>query len=265
MLALTRPAERLRRGDVIRLDDGSVALVLGDAAPDRSPLGVAGVGVDTGRGRAVFAPGEAVELAPLGPRAPYRVIYADPPWSFDDRGSRIAPDSGKSPNGYPTLDTDAIARLPVRELAAGESAAVLFLWSTWSHLLDGSAARVARSWGFDPVTVYPWIKLTTGGRSGARFETLPTLAPLLDAGLRPVIGAGHYGRACSEPLLVCVKRRGRLTTWVPSLVVAPRGRHSAKPASVYDLIDALVPGGRALELFARRPTPSARWDSWGNE
>lgn len=46
----------------------------------------------------------------------------------------------------------------------------------------------------------------------------------------------------------------------------PLQEHSHKPEEVHQIVERLVGPGRYLELFARRPAPSAStWDVWGNE
>ena len=42
--------------------------------------------------------------------------------------------------------------------------------------------------------------------------------------------------------------------------------HSRKPEEIHQIVERLVGEGPFLELFARRPAPSATpWDIWGNE
>ena len=55
----------------------------------------------------------------------------------------------------------------------------------------------------------------------------------------------------------CLPRSGSL---VPSVIVAPKGEHSAKPELVYEIIEKMYPGPY-IELFARKRR--ANWESWG--
>ena len=69
-----------------------------------------------------------------------------------------------------------------------------------------------------------------------------------------------------EPLLI--GRRGRYPApdpelRPPSVLRAPRGRHSEKPAELYELIERLYPAASKLELFARQAR--AGWAAYGNE
>ena len=48
------------------------------------------------------------------------------------------------------------------------------------------------------------------------------------------------------------------------MIEARRGRHSEKPAAVYELIEGAYPAASKLELFARG-APRPGWAAWGNE
>ena len=79
-------------------------------------------------------------------------------------------------------------------------------------------------------------------------------------------GQGHYFRQQHEVLLLAV--RGAMPTpstaaRVSSVIQAPRGRHSEKPESVYEIIEAMYPGLPKVELFARKRRPG--WTAWGDQ
>ena len=124
--------------------------------------------------------------------ARWPVILADPPWSFRNVATRAAPSyvgPARSERRYDVVaehDLCTMAAAFVRLLAADN--AVLFLWAPNALVIDGTATRVARAWGFEPKQLIPWIKLT---RDGA-----------------PALGMGNYTRVCSEQLMLC--RRGRI-------------------------------------------------------
>lgn len=99
---------------------------------------------------------------------PYATIVADPPWPYEgdmpiNRGSR----TGRTMRflSYSAMSLKEIGALPVRELAT--PGAHLYLWTTNRHL--ETAFGVARSWGFEPVTVLVWCKEPTGHGLGGRF------------------------------------------------------------------------------------------------
>jgi N6-adenosine-specific RNA methylase IME4 len=76
-------------------------------------------------------------------------------------------------------------------------------------------------------------------------------------------GMGKWTRANTEPCLLATRGAPfRLNTDVDQLLVAPRGRHSAKPEEARDRIERLV-GGPYLELFGRARVDG--WTVWGNE
>lgn len=167
----------------------------------------------------------------------YVAISADPPWSYDaGRATRIGPT-------YPTMTVDEIARMPVAACAADR--ALLALWTTAAF--DEAAHHVARAWGFEPKSQVIWVKGRVDERRGL------VLHP----------GMGSYVLA-HEPCLICT--RGGLTAAarnIPSVILAPRGRHSAKPEALQDAVERMVPQGPYLDLFARRIRPG--WTCWGNE
>ena len=174
---------------------------------------------------------------------PYRVLSADPPWLFADKGSRISPSHKGKHYDVMTLDDICDMGSEVQRIAADD--ALLFLWSPHSMVLDGSAHKVATAWGFSPRQEIIWMKTTKAGN--------------------PHIGAGHYSRICTEPMLLCRRGKAKVARRdMPNVIFAPRTKHSAKPDESYRYIEKLTACTRLFELFARRKF-SPRWDVWGNE
>src|SRR5690606_14895132 len=137
-------------------------------------------------------------------------------------------------NHYPPMELDAICALTV---PATEDA-ILFLWVTSPKLEEGIA--VVNAWGFTYRTCMVWVK--------------------------DKIGMGYYARQKHELLLICT--RGNMPTPLPrhrpeSVIEAPRGKHSAKPAEFYELIEAMYPELPKMELFCRSPRDG--WEVWGNQ
>jgi N6-adenosine-specific RNA methylase IME4 len=172
---------------------------------------------------------------------PYSTILADPPWQFQNRTGKVAPEHRRLLR-YPTMDLEEIKLLPVSQLAAARSH--LYLWVPNALLQDG--LEVMRQWGFTYKTNLVWYKIRKDAGPDGR-------------------GVGFYFRNVTELLLFGV--RGSLRTLQPGRtqvnVIATRKReHSRKPDEVYDLIKQCSPGP-FLELFARFSRPG--WHQWGNE
>lgn len=169
----------------------------------------------------------------------YRVIYADPPWSFATYSHK---GKGRSAEAhYDCMTLEDIKALPVADWAADDCA--LLLWAT-DPLLE-KAFDVISAWGFTYKTVgFYWAKQN---KSGNGF----------------FMGTGYYTRANPEQCLLSTRGKPkRLSRSVQKLVVSPRREHSRKPDCVRDRIEALF-DGPYLEMFARSTKPG--WDAWGNE
>lgn len=163
----------------------------------------------------------------------YGLVYADPPWRFEPYSRETGMDRAAD-NHYPTEGTDAICAMvpPVAKDA------VLFLWATAPMLPDG--LQVMRAWGFAYKSHVIWVK--------------------------DRIGTGYWARNKHELLLIGT--RGAIPAPSPgeqfcSVVDAPLGRHSAKPASFAEMIESMFPSLPKLEMFCR--SPRAGWDVWGNQ
>src|ERR1700746_751594 len=84
----------------------------------------------------------------------YKVIYADPPWTFSTYSRK---GKGRSAEAYyDCMSLEEIKAVRVEEWAAKDS--VLFIWTT-DPLLE-QALGVIRAWGFRYKTVgFHWAKL----------------------------------------------------------------------------------------------------------
>lgn len=160
----------------------------------------------------------------------YRVIYADPPWSYNDKQNIEM--LGGAEKHYLTMPLDEICKLPI----PAEDNAVLFIWVT-SPMLEDSF-KVINAWGFKYKTSFVWDKVAHN--------------------------MGHYNSVRHEFLLICT--RGSCTPDVAklfdSVVSIERTEHSRKPKEFRDMIDTLYPIGNRLEMFAREAPEG--WDVWGN-
>jgi len=183
-------------------------------------------------------PAEDLHAKVLGP---YSTILADPPWQFQNRTGKVAPEH-KRLLRYPTMELKEIMELPVSKLAAAKSH--LYLWVPNALLQEG--LKVMEAWGFTYKSNLVWYKIRKDGGPDGR-------------------GVGFYFRNVTELILFGV--RGSMRTLQPgrtqvNIISTRKREHSRKPDEVYDLIEACSPGPY-LELFARFRRPG--WHQWGNE
>lgn len=168
----------------------------------------------------------------------YIVIYADPPWSYNDKQSgSISESYGAADKHYPTMTLSELKSLPINNLAADNS--VLFLWSTAPLIED--ALELCRAWGFKYKAQFIWDKVNHN--------------------------MGHYNSVRHELLLVCTK--GSCTPQKVKLydsvqVIEKTKEHSRKPEEFRAIIDDIYPHGNRIELFNRDGAPGG-WVVWGNQ
>lgn len=192
------------------------------------------------------------------PRKLYRVIVADPPWTFGDKLEMSEVKRGADAQyGGRTLSTADLCDLPVGKIADDD--AVLVLWFPDSLLAD--ALRVAGAWSFRQTQVWTWVKT---GKDERRLD--PEAVP---NDLAMGFGMGRIARNCCEHALVGVRGspykhlRDRATRNVFLHLALP---HSTKPETVQDALDRMFPDGHRLELFARRQRfGTLPWSCWGDE
>jgi len=174
------------------------------------------------------------------PNKKYQIIYADPPWSYNDK---MAGHSFSLDHEYETQSKQWISSLPIREIT--EETCCLFLWVT-SPLLD-EGIKVLSDWGFKYKTVaFCWSKKTVTGKD--------------------VSNLGRWTMGNVELCLLGVKGKPngwRIDKSIKQLVRAERTKHSKKPDIVRDNIVKLLGDRSRIELFARQKTEG--WDVWGNE
>jgi N6-adenosine-specific RNA methylase IME4 len=184
----------------------------------------------------------------------FKVIYADPAWPYNCWNRVDVPRRAKVARGmatmyYPVMKIEDICALPVADIADKDSC--LFMWATWPRL--EAALQVGKAWGFKYVTdAFMWVK--TNPTRGNSFLTK-------DNGWH--FGLGYWTRANTEPCLLFTRGKVRRQVKdVAQLLIAPVGRHSAKPLETYERIERLVEGPYC-ELFARNTRSG--WASLGNE
>lgn len=155
-------------------------------------------------------------------------IYADPPWKYNNQGTRAA-----TSNHYQTMTVDEIAAEPVSDLAADNCH--LHLWTTNAFLFD--AKQVMEAWGFGYKSVLIWVK--------------------------PQMGIGNYWRVSHEFLLFGTRGKAPFRDrGQKSWIEVSRTKHSKKPDEVRKKIEKVSPGPY-LELYGRKPIRD--WVVYGDQ
>lgn len=172
----------------------------------------------------------------------FGTILADPPWQFQNRTGKIAPEH-KRLSRYGTMTLEEILALPVNQ--AVESTAHLYLWVPNALLPEG--LLVMKAWGFHYKSNIVWHKIRKDGGSDGR-------------------GVGFYFRNVTELILFGTRGKNARTlqpgrTQVNYLKSRKR-EHSRKPDEQYELIEACS-NGPFIELFARGQRRN--WFTWGNQ
>lgn len=172
----------------------------------------------------------------------YKTIYADPPWQFQNRTGKVAPEH-KRLTRYDTLSLDEIKMIPVADVA--EEKSHLYLWVPNALLPEG--LEVMRAWGFEYKTNIIWEKIRKDGMPDGR-------------------GVGFYFRNVTEILLFGIRGDKNRTLDAGrsqvNLIRSIKREHSRKPDEMIHLIEACS-AAPYLELFARGDRKG--WDMWGNQ
>lgn len=179
----------------------------------------------------------------------YNIIYADPPWQYDDKAMQ----RGGAERHYPTVSIDELEKMPVPQLCADDC--VLFMWATFPKLAEG--LRLIQSWGFEYKTcAFVWVK--------SNRRDILNQTSFIEKGLDPFWGMGRWTRSNVEIVLLGIKGKPKRSSMgVHQIVYAPIGKHSKKPHEVRERIIALCGDVPRLEMFAR--DKSDGWDVFGNE
>jgi len=169
----------------------------------------------------------------------YQIIYADPPWEYDNPKNDDPAMGGKT---YPTMPLVKICSLPVASIADDDC--VLFLWVTMPKLIEG--LQVISAWEFRYITcAFTWVKQNRSGRG-------------------IYSGLGHWTNGNAELCLFAKKGKPkRQDKSVKQIVLSPLREHSHKPDEVRERIIQLMGKLPRIELFARQKVEG--WDCWGNE
>jgi site-specific DNA-methyltransferase (adenine-specific) len=177
----------------------------------------------------------------------YQIIYADPPWSYDDKrvhaGKNNPSGAGGAEKHYRTLSMQQLANFNIDRIVATDC--VLFMWAT-APFMD-KAIWLLESWGFRYITIpFVWVKMKND-MSDFRRD-----------------GIGNYTLNNAEfVLLGRIGKYWRNSTKVKQIILSPKNEHSKKPDEVRNKIVELMGDLPRIELFAREKTVG--WDVWGNE
>ena len=197
-----------------------------------------GQGLSVFHAQRIITKDEALNNIRILPDGKYTVIYADPPWNYNDKqGGTISKRYGAAEKHYPSMNLISLKSMDIQRLSAKN--AVLFLWATSPLLPD--ALELCRAWDFQYKSAFIWDKIKHN--------------------------MGHYNSVRHEMLLIATK--GKCTPQIPKLfnsvqTIERTAKHSEKPEKFREIIDTLYPEGNRIELF-RRGKPVKNWVVWGNE
>lgn len=182
----------------------------------------------------------------------YNVIYADPPWSYDNKKTGGSMISGAD-NKYSIMTNEQIMGMPIDLLT--EENALCFLWVTVPLLNIG--LDTLKAWGFEYKTMLTWHKINSWGM-------------------------GFWYRGQTEHILIGVKGKVKpfrqqlpnywQTGYEPDNDIVYKfksGRHSQKPDRFREMINDAIKISFdtpiKLELFARSRQgffPDYEYDGW---
>ena len=171
----------------------------------------------------------------------YKIIYADPPWSFRT-WSKKGVEKKSAQSHYPCMKKEDIQSIPIKHIS--DENCILFLWVTFPCLKEG--LELIEQWGFRYKTCgFTWVKRNR--KQNTWFW-----------------GLGYWTRSNAELCLIATKGNPkRVSRSVHQIVDSAVREHSRKPDEVRDRIVELCGNVSRIELFARQKIEG--WDCWGDE
>lgn len=192
----------------------------------------------------------------------YDLAVIDPPYLYDNKQGN---DPARGGISYNTMSLPELYTLPVSNIMKDNS--LIVVWSTFPKICDTyekeySVMGMIRAWGFRPVTaLFVWVK--------SNKSMILEYSDELEDMEGMYSGLGRYTNSNAE--FAIVARRGKMLERkdksVKQLIVAPIGKHSAKPQEQYKRLDRLFGTDiDRIELFARNDNlPPQGWDYTGLE
>jgi hypothetical protein len=108
-------------------------------------------------------PDAGADLLAFAAERRFHTVLADPPWRFQNRTGKVAPEHRRL-DRYGTMPLDEIKALPVGSIAT--ETAHLYLWTP--NALIGDALGVMAAWGFTYKGMLVWHKVRKDGGSDGR-------------------------------------------------------------------------------------------------
>ena len=172
----------------------------------------------------------------------FDLILADPPWKQSKGGKKnVRKNSSGTDLDYPVMSLRDIVSVMIRAKNLCNENHILFMWTIDKYLHESE--MMALSLGYKLHARMIWNKVTG-----------------IPAAFTIRYGHEYLLYFYSGKLLpVALDIRGKIHSVFTERVV----RHSKKPEISYEIIEALYPNAKKLELFARQNRID--WDVWGNE
>jgi N6-adenosine-specific RNA methylase IME4 len=202
-------------------------------------------------------------------KSKFKVIVADPPWSFGDKLTMSDTKRGSESN-YSTMNDADLADIDVQAISAND--AVLALWCPSALLEQG--IFVMGQWGFNLKQTHIWVKTKkqpfkrvvrsfkriikhglTNWSDTVYDDEVNEMHDSMDMNDMLAFGMGRLFRQAHEICLIGT--RGKTSKMLQdksqrSVHFAPVLKHSSKPEALQDMLDKMFPRVKKLELFARR-------------
>lgn len=172
----------------------------------------------------------------------YEIIYTDPPWNQKKGGERkCRPKQGRELD-YPTLGIKEIFELQKPFFDKAAERHNIFLWTIDKYLHE--AEEEMGKLGYILHARIIWDK--TNG-----------IAPAFTVRYSHEYLLWFYKKG--KMLMPAKETRGKFSTVMREQAT----KHSKKPLCAYEMLEAMFPEARKIELFARNKRPG--WEAWGNE